>query len=351
MTEGGPPAIRVLVAEDSTVTREALLYLLNATPGMETVGTARDGKEAVEAACRLKPDVVLMDVHMPRLGGYEATRQIMERAPAPIVMMSVSLSQDQASMTFEALRAGAVTIVETPGGPHHPRHAETARTLVETVRLMAGVKVIRRWPARRPRASGAPRPPATTRRVRLVAIGASTGGPAVVADILERLPAGAGAPILLVQHIAPGFVAALATWLGTRTRLGVKLAEPRETLRPATVYVAPDGHHLGVDAGGRVVLSDAPPRDGFRPSASFLFESVAETVGAGAMGVLLTGMGRDGAAGLRRLREAGGVTVAQDRESSIIFGMPREAIRLDAAQHILSPEDIAALIGAAGASA
>jgi len=338
--------IRVLVAEDSAVVREYLQYLLDHGAGLQVVGAARDGLEAVEQTRRLKPDVILMDVHMPRLNGYDATRRIMEEVPTPIVMISASFNRDEVGMTFEALKAGALTVLEKPSGPDHPRQVEQARQLVETVRLMAEVKVIRRWPARHAPPAPAPPDQPPNRRIRIIALGASTGGPAVAAGILEKLPRGFGIPLLLVQHIAPGFVAGLAEWLDAQTPLTVKLAEPGELVRPGTVYVAPDHGQMGVSQDERIRLTNGEAaEDGFSPSASYLFRSVAEAYQRSAMGVLLTGMGRDGAAGLLRLREVGGVTVAQDRDSSVIFGMPGEAVRLGAAEYVLSPDEIAVLIG------
>ncbi len=336
--------VRVLVAEDSAVTREHLVYLLHQDAGLRVVGTARDGLEAVEQAERLRPDVILMDVHMPRMNGYEATRRIMERIPTPIVMVSASSSRDEAAAAFEAIKAGALTVMDKPGAPDRPDHAEVARRLVETVKLMAEVKVVRRWPRReRP----VPPPPPLTnadRKVQLIAIGASTGGPAVVAEILGALPAGLAAPILVVQHIAPGFSTGLAEWLGQRTRLAVKLAEPGEPARPGMVYLAPDGSQMGITKDGRIRLTKEPAEGGFCPSVTHLFESVADAYGRAAAGILLTGMGRDGAAGLRKLLGAGAVTIAQDEETSVVFGMPGEAIRLGAAEYVLAPAQIAGAI-------
>jgi len=336
--------IRVLLVDDSATVREYLAYLLAEDPALEVVGTARDGLEAVEQAERLKPDVIVMDVHMPRMNGYEATRRIMERVPPPIVLVSASSSREEVAMTFEALKAGALTVVDKPTGPDHPKQAESARRLVETVKLMAEVKVVRRWPRReRPAAPSVPsvKP---DRKVRLIAIGASTGGPQVVAEILRELPRQLGAPILVVQHIAPGFTVGLAEWLGQGTRLAVKLAEPGESVRPGTVYFAPEGSQMGVTKEGRIRLTKEAAEDGFCPSATYLFQSVAEAYGRSAIGILLTGMGRDGAEGLKRLREAGGVTIAQDKESSVIFGMPAEAVRLGAAAYVLSPTQVSEMI-------
>ena len=306
--------IRVLVAEDSAVARELLVALLEQDPMLRVVGTARDGLEAVAEAERLRPDVILMDVHMPRMNGFEATRRIMERVPTPIVIVSASISREEVALTFEALKAGALTVVDKPGGPDHPKHAESARRLVETVKLMAEVKVVRRWP--RGERPAPPAPPAVKadRKIRLIAIGASTGGPQVVAEILRGLPREFGAPILVVQHIAPGFTEGLVEWLGQGTPLAVRLAEAGESVRPGTVYVARNGVQMGITGDGRIRLTKEPAEDGFCPSASYLFQSVAQAYGRAAVGILLTGMGRDGARGLLRLREAGGLTIAQDEE-------------------------------------
>jgi two-component system chemotaxis response regulator CheB len=348
--------IRVLVAEDSAVTRDYLVYLLGQDPALEVVGAARDGREALEQAERLKPGVILMDVHMPKMDGYEATRLIMERVPTPIVMVSASSSRDEAVKAFEALKAGALTLVDKPRGPDHPDQAETIRKLIETVKLMAEVKVVRRWPRLRSQRSeekgleesAVPRTPASvtpvTRKIRLVAIGASTGGPQAIAEILAGLPGDLGAPVLVVQHIAKGFIAGLAEWLSQGTRLAVKLAEPGESVRPGTVYLAPDGSQMGLTKDGRVRLTQEVAENGFLPSASYLFRSVAQAYGRSAIGVLLTGMGRDGADGLRWVRDAGGITIAQDEESSVIFGMPGEAIRMGAAEYVLSLERIVGAI-------
>lgn len=337
--------IRVLVADDSATVREYLVYLLGQEPALEVVGAARDGLEAVEQAERLKPDVVLMDVHMPRMNGYEATRQIMERVPTPIVMVSASLSRDEVVMTFEALKAGALMVVDKPGGPDHPNHVETAKRLVEAVKLMAEVKVVRRW-RRQEQVAGVKgvRDQGHAGPFRLVAIGASTGGPPVVAEILRGLPCDLKVPILVVQHIAPGFTEGLSEWLGMSTRLTVKLAETGETIRSGTAYLAPDGSQMGVTPEGRIRLMKGSTGETFCPSASYLFQSVAESYGRLAIGILLTGMGRDGADGLKRLRNVGGMTIAQDEESSVVFGMPGEAIRLGAAEYVLSPEQIAETI-------
>lgn len=354
--------VRVLVAEDSRVVRDHLLALLGDDPEIKVVGTARDGAEAVELARKLRPDVVLMDVAMPRMDGYQATREIMTSAPIPIVMISSGFDTGGVATTFDALSAGAVAVVEKPAGGDAPAQDAGARQLCETVRLMAEIKVVRRWPQR---SGAAPQPqpqPQTTpvrsspaklgyrsARVEIAALGASTGGPAVLAEILRGAAAEPGIPILVVQHIARGFAAGFAAWLNDQTALRVKLAEPHEMVQPGVVYLAPDDFHLGVTRTGRIHLAGGPAEDGFRPSISYLFRSVAASYGAAALGVLLTGMGQDGAAGLLQLRSGGGLTIVQDAESSVIFGMAERAMRLGAAEHVLAPPEIAHALRSAAA--
>lgn len=338
--------IRVLVVEDSAVTREYLVYLLEQEPGLKVVGTARDGVEALEQAEQLRPDIITMDVHMPRMNGYEATRRIMEQFPTRIVMVSASTSREEMDTAFEALKVGALTLVDKPGGPDHPNRAKTVRTLIETVTLMSEVKVVRRWRTRERPAPPPPLPARPSRAIRLIAIGASTGGPQVLAGLLGKLPGDLAAPLLIVQHIAAGFTQGLVEWLSRATRLQVKVAEPDEKVRSGTAYFAPVDCQMGIAADGRIRLAKEPAVDGFCPSASYLFQSVAQSYGGAAIGVLLTGMGRDGAGGLLRLHEAGGVTMAQDEDTSVVFGMPAEAIRLGAARHVLPPDRIAEMIRA-----
>ena len=204
--------------------------------------------------------------------------------------------------------------------------------------------MVRRWPKRESRAPAVRPSIERGRRIELVAIGASTGGPQVLGEILTRLPSTFSAPILIVQHITAGFTEGLAYWLAQASGRPVKLAASGEMARPGSAYVAPEGVQMGVDPDGCIRLAVARGEDGFCPSASYLFQSVAESYGRSAMGVLLTGMGRDGAVGLRKLRDAGGVTVAQDKESSVVFGMPAEAIKLGAAQYVLGPEEMSELM-------
>ncbi|HUG54482.1 MAG TPA: chemotaxis-specific protein-glutamate methyltransferase CheB [Vicinamibacteria bacterium] len=336
----GRKSIHVLLVEDSAVIREYLAAALGADPAIDVVGVAHDGVEAVEMAERLRPDVILMDVHMPRMGGLEATREIMSRFPAPIVLITASFDRNETAASFDILKAGALTVLDKPGGLHDPATLD----LVRTVKLMAEVQVVRRWPARPPREA-----PLSARnslqKIRLVAIGASTGGPAALMEVLSQLKGTLTVPVVVVQHIAPGFTAGLAEWLSGQTSLAVRLARDGEALRPGVVYLAPDGRDMAVGGDARVRLARGAA-DGFFPTVDHLFASVAEAYGPSALGVLLTGMGRDGGEGLRRMRAAGAATVAQDEATSVVFGMPGEAVRLGAAEHVLPPVEIGRMIRA-----
>ena len=338
--------IRVLVAEDSPVLRDFLVNILSAEADIQVIATAVDGVQAVDAVARLKPDVVTMDIHMPRLDGFEATRRIMENHPVPIVIVS-SMMSDQVAATFRAIEVGALAFVPRPHGIGHRDYAASAGDLVQTVRLMAEVKVVRRWP--KPEAIGRRAAPARVPRTvlapgaKIVAIGASTGGPIALQTILAGLSPDFPAPLLVVQHISPGFVQGFAEWLGTSSPLPVHVARHGDRPLAGQVYLAPDGAHMGI-AADLIQLDDGASENGIRPSISYLFRSVAREFGPNAAGVLLSGMGADGAADLKYLRDAGATTVAQSKESSVVHGMPGVAIGLGGATHVLGPDEIAGLL-------
>jgi two-component system chemotaxis response regulator CheB len=345
-------SIRVLIVEDSAVVRELLGFILGSDPAIQVVGTADDGAKALRAVQELKPDVVTMDIQMATMDGYEATRRIMEKQPTPIVVVSASVDAKQVATTFRALEAGALAAVEKPIGIEHPGYAEAARNLIQTVKLMSEVKVVGR---RRPHpdlespapalAPGVATDPAiSSADVDIVAIGASTGGPPALQTILSELPGNFPAPVLIVQHMCPGFVQGFAVSLERSSDLSVHVATHGELLLPGHVYLAPDNMQMGVLRGGLVALRAGPPENGLRPAASYLFRSVAEVYGRKAVGILLTGMGKDGAEELNLMKAEGALTIAQDKESSVVHGMPGEAIKLNAATHVLPPAAIAALL-------
>jgi two-component system chemotaxis response regulator CheB len=331
--------IRVLVAEDSLTVRELLVAILESDPEIQVVGQAKDGAEAVALAERLKPDVITMDVQMPVLDGLEATKEIMVRAPTPIVIVSSSESRPELRRSFDAMRAGALMVLEKPEDPRSPLFDGRRERFLEMIKAMSRVKVVRRH-AVKPRPRAGARSGVLPGAIEVVAIAASTGGPAALQKLLGALPRDFEVPILLVQHFAVGFVEGFAAWLAGGTLLRVKVAEQGESLAPRTVYVAPDHHHLGVTRSGHVALSDSEPVGGHRPAADFLFHSVAAAYGQAVLGVVLTGMGRDGAAGAARIHESGGIVLAQDEATSVVFGMNREAIESGAVSAIHPIENL-----------
>ncbi len=333
--------IRILVADDSVTSRTLLASLLGAEADFRVVGEAASGREAVNMAVELQPDLITMDVQMPELDGLQATREIMVRSPRPIIIVSATARTAEVELSLEATRAGALMALPKPEGPGSPGFAADRRQLISMVRAMAGVKVVRRHAAHTDLTSR-PRPQRkrdSNTTVRLVAIAASTGGPAAIRDILSELPRSFPAPILLTQHIAHGFTAGLAHWLAGDTSLSVKVAELGETLEPGTVYIAPEQKHLGCrpDANGalRVLLDVSPQIGSFRPSATWMFRSCAAALGDAMVAVILTGMGDDGVAGLRDAHTAGARIIGQDEASSVIYGMPREAERAGVVDDVL----------------
>ena len=331
--------INVLVVEDSPTTREFLVHLFDSDPAIRVVGTAADGEEALVAARRLNPDIITMDIRMPGMDGLEATRRIMETQPVPIVIVSGNVDPGETTMTFRALQAGALAVIPRPYGIGHSHHEMAKRELLQTVKLMAEVKVVRRWPRRKTAipVPPLPNPESTAARIRLVAIGASTGGPPVLQTILSGLSERFPVPVLIVQHIAVGFVQGFVDWLNGSSRLPIQVAAQGDPVRPGHAYVAPDGFQMGIGRNGTIALSPDRPEKGHCPSVSHLFRSVAEVFGANAAGVLLTGMGADGAEALRLMRDQGAITIAQDKESSVVYGMPGAAVELGAAAYVLSP--------------
>ncbi|RQP22853.1 chemotaxis-specific protein-glutamate methyltransferase CheB [Piscinibacter terrae] len=344
MTQGTNHRVRVLLVEDSPTYRVLLSGLLGDDSRLEVIGVVGDGAQAVESAQRLSPDVIVMDIHLPAMGGFAATRLIMETAPTRIVMVTATSIPNEVAQSFEALESGALTVLAKPPGPGHPEFEAMRRELVNTVALMAEVPVVRRWPAQKTPAA-APVPVALhVGRIDLIAVGASTGGPLALQALLTALPHKGMPPIVIVQHISHGFADGLVQWLSRVASYDIKVAAHDDCLHHGMACIAPDGAHLEVKADGHVVLHQGPPVNGFRPAVATLFASVAREYGPRAAGLLLTGMGRDGAQELLAMRQAGALTMAQDKGSAVINGMPGEAVRIGAAMHVLTPQDMAATL-------
>lgn len=318
--------IRVLVADDSELVREILVSALQQNGDIEVVGTGASGDEAAALTAKLRPQVITMDLQMPGSDGFAGIARIMAETPTPILVLS---SNREEIKGFRALSLGALDLVEKPELGELEAFAATLRG---RLRLLATVPVIRhpRGLRQLPQVEAVE----PQRRVELVVLGASLGGPKALAQVLATLPRAFPAPIALVQHMAEGFTPAFTRWLGQETGLQVVEARDGAPLEPGTVTVAPNDRHLRVGRG-RVVLTDEPPLHGFRPSVTALFDAAAEVYGASVCGVLLTGMGTDGSDGLLRLRQRGALTIAQDESTCAVYGMPRAAIDLGAAERIL----------------
>lgn len=346
--------IRVLVADDSQVTRALLVHLLNSDPRIRVIGAVPDGQAALDFLDGGdRPDLIVMDIHMPRLDGFEATRRIMESRPLPIVICTATADPQDVAVAFRSMEAGAVACVEKPVAMGADFELKL-NNLLQTVCLMSEVKVVRRWnrsptaPARTA-VHGMAVPRGGAAGIRLIGIGASTGGPPVLQTILSGLPKDFPVPLLIVQHIARGFLPGMVEWLSETTGLRVHIASHGARPLPGHAYVAPDDFHLAADAGGHMVLAREDAESGLRPAVAYLFRSLADFHGPSAVGVLLTGMGKDGAAELKRMRDRGAHTIAQDRDSSIVHGMPGEAIELGAVTQILAADKIAgALVARVG---
>lgn len=332
---------KVYIVDDSAVARQLLRHILETDPSIKVIGEASSGEEAIESVNSLRPDVITMDINMSGMDGHEATSRIMETNPVPIVIVSANYNRDQVEQSFRAMEAGALAIVEKPPGIGSDGYARAAEELIRTVKLMSEVRVVKRWGKTR-RLPLAPKEKTNeeARSIKAVLIGASTGGPPVLQTVLSGFKADFPAPILVVQHISKGFIEGMLEWLGAVISLPVSLAREGARALPGHVYFAPDDFHMGVDSSGRLFLSTAAPENGIRPSVSFLFRSALESFGKELVSVLLTGMGKDGAEEMKRIRDTGGITIIQDRESSVVYGMPGEAARIGGAAFVLPPERI-----------
>lgn len=333
--------IKILIADDSILTRMVIKDLLSRHREIRVVGEVSDGRQAVAETCRLRPDLVIMDVMMPVMDGLEATVEIMACCPTPILVLSANVDPRDSRSAFNAIQHGALDVMEKPQGVVTEAFGEIASQLVQKVKFLARVRVMHHF--RRPRQALAATPPPEGPRDILV-IGASTGGPKAVLRLMKELPPDSRARVLIVQHIARGFAPGFAEWLNRESPFVVRLAGDGDVLEEGVALVAPNSVHMEVH-GDRVALTAAPPVNSCRPSVDVLFQSLARSeLAARAVAVLLTGMGRDGAEGMAALKQGGSYNIAQDEASSAVFGMPRAAIDLGGVHQTLPLRDIPAAV-------
>ena len=329
--------IRVLVVDDSATTRALLTTILQSDPTIKVVGQAANGIEAVRQVLELKPDLVTMDIRMPEMDGLEATVRILEICPTPIIVVSLAVDDPDLKISFNALKVGALDVVEKPVGQTHKDYESIRERLVWAVKTMSEVKVIRRRPLNLPSIPTPSLDPARHRGLSVVAIGSSTGGPGVLNAILKSLPCDFPLPIVIVQHMSIGFMKGLVDWLRTDSKLPISLIKSSVTVRPGQVYFAPDTMHVEFVSRGILAPVNGPQVSFVKPSATVLFQSVARVYGREAIGVILTGMGDDGAVGLKEMRDRGAMTIAQDEASCVVYGMPKIAVELGAVTQSLTP--------------
>ncbi|SFG68703.1 two-component system, chemotaxis family, response regulator CheB [Methylobacterium gossipiicola] len=341
------PRVRVMLVEDSLVVRQLLIHIVGRDARLEIVAAVASGEEALAALATARPDVISMDIRLPGIDGLETTRRIMAEQPTPIVVVADAVEDSSLRISMNALRAGALSVVEKPVATTHAGYEAVATQICTQLRIMADVPVIRRraigaeW-AGKARDFSAPPPVPRGAAPSLVAIAASTGGPPALARVIGALPLDFPLPVLVVQHMGAAFMEGFAAWLNGVVGLSVTLAREGERPEAGRVYVAPGDRHLELSPCGTLRITDAAPVGGQRPAATALFRSLARNAGARGVGVLLTGMGEDGAAGLLDMRRAGAITVAEDESTAVVFGMPAAAIRMGAAGHVLPLDRVAA---------
>ncbi len=334
--------IRVLIVDDSPLIRTILAEMLKDAKDIQVIGQAEDGMEGLRMVARLTPDVITMDIRMPRMDGLDTIRQIMQKWPIPIVVVANGIYDSDYNISFKAIEAGALTVVEKPRGLTTSDYTTIQNQLVSAVRMIADLKVVARWPATTPSLTMQALPLSLQNQsIQIVGIAASTGGPGVLKQILSQLPTDFAFPIVVVQHITTGFIDHMVSWLNSEVKIKVAVAKAGDRLEPGKVLIAPTSRHMVVTGAGLIALEDAPPIRGQRPSAERLFLSLAQTYRASTVGIVLTGMGDDGADAIEILGKTGAHIIAQNEQTSVVFGMPAQAIQRGVVDEVLSPDEIA----------
>jgi two-component system chemotaxis response regulator CheB len=341
MEPGLTAIIRVLVVEDSPLMCKVLTSRLNSDPQILVVGVANNGKEAVDLVPRLKPDIITMDMDMPVMDGLEATKQIMAYHPIPILIVSSSVFRLGMEKVFKAISHGALDVIDK-SELELVGDKKSGETLIGKIKFLTGVRVMDQPPAklRSERCVVDLKVPRKKASDKIIAMVASTGGPQALLNILKRLPEDFPCGIVIVQHITSGFLSGLVDWLTKECKIKIKIGEEAELIRSGVAYLAPDNFQMRVEGGGKIRLSNEPANNGHRPSGDVLLESVARIYGKGSVGVILTGMGRDGAMGMKAIKQYQGKTIAQNEKSCVVFGMPNAAIEMNAIDEVLPLETI-----------
>jgi two-component system, chemotaxis family, protein-glutamate methylesterase/glutaminase len=335
--------IKILLVEDSLIALELLQRLLRNSSEVEVVGTARNGQEALELIPKVNPGVICTDLHMAPIDGLELTKQVMAKFPRPILVISNSVQEDDTRNIFGLLQAGAVDIFPKPTSGDYTEYEQVKDRLLAKIKMLSQVTV-------KARSNNTESSSTTSANIhnsgalRAIAIGASTGGPQAIHKIITALPQNFPIPIICAQHIGDGFLPGLISWLKEDSQLNVKVAQIGETPAPRTVYFAPERAHLEFDAEGKFIYSNFIASTGTCPSIDALFRSIARIYGQSSAGILLTGMGTDGVAGMEAIKAAGGMTIAQSESSCLVFGMSKLAIAAGAVDQILDLAEIAPLI-------
>lgn len=364
--------IKILLVEDSAVALTILKRIFNSSPELALVGTASNGKEALEMISKVKPNVICTDLHMAKMDGLELTREVMAKFPLPILVITNAVRGKNDQTTFDLLQAGAIDVFPKPAVGLTSEYEKIKTTLIEKIKVVAGVSVFTKkfrqrslnvqkksvngnvlgFSSQKTLLRDVKTPDLIIENIKFkhrkvlsslkfITIGVSTGGPRALHQILSQLPADFPVPIICTLHISNGFLTSLVDWLNQQCKLKIEIAKTGDRPLSGTVYFAPDNYHLEITPQGTFVLSESPSVDGHRPSVNVMFKSIAQFHGSKTIAIILTGMGKDGAEGIKLIHDAQGITIAQDEESSVIFGMPKEAISLGAINHILPLSKIA----------
>ena len=342
MEPGVKTLIRVLVVDDSPLMCKILTNIMNCDPQILVAAVANNGKEAVELVPRLKPDIITMDMDMPVIDGLEATKQIMASHPTPILIIASTVFKAGMEKVFKAISHGALDVIDK-SELELVGYEKSGEALIAKIKFLTGVRVPDRPLPRLRNERSVVDLDVPGREVsdKIVAIVASTGGPQALLEILKRLPEDFPCGIVVVQHITSGFLSGLVDWLTKECKIKVKIGEDSEEIRPGVAYIAPDDVQMRVEESGKISLSNEPAHGGHRPSGDVLLESVARTYGKGSVAAILTGMGRDGAMGMKAIKQLYGKTIAQNEKSCVVFGMPKAAIEMDVIDKVLPLESIA----------